>query len=173
MSRKMIDYKVENGNISSIDGYTVGDKITGAKLKENIAKSTPNDGMEYSLTTDGTNRLIIKAKGRYEYKSSMFSSEFKVPAGNYVLGQTVLIDRRIQVNWGYVIGVASGYNTTYPLPTQQRIPSEPIWEIETLPNDDGSLYVRAKCIKEGTLSAEKNYGTVYTKYVYLFDGNYR
>lgn len=172
MGKRMIDYQVENGNISSIDGYTVGDKITGAKLKENIAKSTPNDGMEYSLTTDGTGRLVIKAKGRYEYKNGTYSFDFKVPAGNYVLGQTVLIDRRYQVNWGYVIGAASGYYTTYPLPTQQRIPNEPIWEIETLPNDDGSLYVRAKCIKEGTLSAEKNYGTVYTKYVYLFYGNY-
>lgn len=169
----MIDYKVEDGNISSIDGYTVGDKITGAKLKENIAKSTPDDGMDYSLTTDGTGKLIINAKGRYEYKSNMFSFDFKVPAGNYVLGDTVLINKRVKVDWGYVIGVASGYYTTYPLPTQERIPTEPIWEIETLPNGDGTLYVEAKCIKEGTLSAEKNYGKVHTKYVYLFDGNYR
>ena len=38
MSRKMIDYQVEGGNISSIDGYTVGDKITGAKLKEKAGR---------------------------------------------------------------------------------------------------------------------------------------
>lgn len=173
MSRKMIDYQVEDGNISSIDGYSVGDKITGAKLKENIAKSTPDDGMSYSLTNDGTGRLVIHAKGRYEYKNGTFSSNFTAPAGTYVLGQTITIDKRYQVNWGYVIGAASGYQTSYPLPTQERIPTEPIWEIETLPNDDGSLYVCAKCIKEGTLSTEKDYGTVRTKYVYLFDGNYR
>ena len=173
MSRKMIDYQVDGGNISSIDGYTVGDKITGAKLKENIAKSTPDDGMSYTLTNDGTGRLVINAKGRYEYKSGTFSYNFTAPAGNYVLGQTILINSRVQVNWGYVIGAASGYETSYPLPTQERIPTEPIWEIEALPNDNGSLYVYAKCIKEGTLTVEKDYGTIYIRYVYLFDGNYR
>lgn len=172
MSRKMIDYHVEDGNISSIDGYSVGDKITGAKLKENIAKSTPNDGMEYSLTSDGTGRLVIKAKGRYEYKSGSFSGTFKAPAGTYLLGKSIVISSRTQINWGYFISIDSTYTMFYPLPNQ-RVDGEPVWRIEALPNDDGSLYVQAVCVKEGTLATEKNYGRVDLNYTYLFNGNYR
>lgn len=171
MSRKMIDYKVEGGNISSIDGYSVGDKITGAKLKENIAKSNTNDGMDYSLTTDGTGRLVINAKGRYEYKSGTFSETFKAPAGTYLLGKTILITSKTQINWGYFISIDSTYTTFYPLPNQ-RVDGEPVWRIEALPNRDGSLYVQAVCVKEGTLATEKNYGKVYLNYTYLFFGNY-
>ena len=172
MSRKMIDYQVENGNISSIDGYTVGDKITGAKLKENIAKSTPNDGMDYSLTTDGTGRLVIKAKGRYEYKSGSFRGTFKAPAGTYLLGKTILLNSSVQINWGYFISIDSTYTSFYPLPNR-RVEGEPVWRIEALPNSNGSMYVQAVCVKEGTLAAEKDYGRVEFNYIYLFDGNYR
>ena len=170
MSRKMIDYKVEDGNISSIDGYTVGDKITGAKLKENIAKATPNDGMDYSLATDG--RLIIKAKGRYEYKNNYFSTEFNAPAGTYVLGQIITLDSKVQINWGYFISIESTYYLTIPYPSSPRVDTEPIWRIEALPNRDGSMCVRAVCIKEGTLNAPKNYGDIRLYYTYLFYGNY-
>ena len=172
MSRKMIDYKVEGGNISSIDGYTVGDKITGAKLKENIAKSTPNDGMDYSLTTDGTGRLVIKAKGRYEYKSGSFSGTFEAPAGTYPLGKSILLNANVQINWGYFISIDSTYTTFYPLPNR-IVEGEPVWRIEALPNSNGSMYVQAVCVKEGTLAADKNYGRVEFNYIYLFNGNYR
>ena len=168
----MIDYQVEGGNISSIDGYTVGDKITGAKLKENIAKSTPNDGMEYSLTTDGTDRLIIKAKGRYEYKSAYFTAEFNAPAGTYVLGQSISLNTRVQINWGYFLSMDSTYYSVIPYPSSPRVEGEPIWRIEALPNSDGSMYVRATCIKEGKLDAPKNYGDIRFYYTYLYYGNY-
>ena len=166
----MIDYQVEDGNISSIDGYSVGDKITGAKLKENIAKATPEDGMDYSLATDG--RLIIKAKGRYEYKNNYFSAEFNAPAGTYVLGQKIILDTRVQINWGYFVSIDSTYQSIIPYPSSPRVDTEPIWRIEALPNSDGSMYVSAVCIKEGTLNAPKNYGDIRLKYTYLFYGNY-
>ena len=172
MSRKMIDYQVEDGNISSIDGYTVGDKITGAKLKENIAKSTPNDGMEYSLASDGTGRLIIKAKGRYEYKNDSFSTEFNAPAGTYVLGQSITLNKRVQINWGYFISIDSTYQSIIPYPSSPRVDTEPIWRIEALPNSNGTMYVRAICIKEGTLNTPKNYGEIRLNYTYLYYGNY-
>ena len=173
MSRKMIDYKVEEGKITSIDGYSVGgDEITGAKLKENIAKSTPNDGMDYSLTTDGTGRLIIKAKGRYEYKNDSFSTEFNAPAGTYVLGQSITLNKRVQINWGYFISIDSTYQSIIPYPSSPRVDTEPIWRIEALPNSNGTMYVRAICIKEGTLNTPKNYGEIRLNYTYLYYGNY-
>lgn len=173
MSRKMIDYQVEGNKISTIDGYKVGgDELTGAKLKENIAKSTPYDGMEYSLTTDGTNRLIINAKGRYEYKHKMFSTNFKAPAGTYVLGQTITLNKRVEIDWGYFISMDSAYLSVVPYPSSPRVEGEPIWKIEALPNSDGSMHVKAMCIKEGTLSAEKNYGDINLEYTYLFYGYY-
>ena len=174
MSRKMIDYQVENGKIKSIDGYSVGgDELTGAKLKENIAKSTPKDGMDYSLATDGTGRLIIKAKGRYEYKNDSFLAEFTAPAGTYVLGQAIILNTRVQINFGYFISIDSTYQSFIPYPSSPRVDTEPIWRIEALPNNDGSMCVEAICIKEGTLNAPKNYGDIRLNYTYLYDGNYR
>ena len=174
MSRKMIEYEVADGKITSIDGYKVGggDEITGATLKENIAKSTPHDGMEYSLTTDGTNKLIIKAKGRYEYKSKNFSIDFRAPSGTYVLGQTISLDRRVEIDWGYFISMDSTYLSVIPYPSTPRVEGEPVWKIEALPNSDGSINVKAMCIKEGTLAAEKDYGTINLHYTYLFYGYY-
>ena len=171
MSRKMIEYEVENGNISTIDGFSVGDKITGAKLKENITPSSSTDGMSYTLATDGTGRLIIHAKGRYEYKSGSFSQTFKAPAGTYLLGKAILLSSKTSIPWGYFISIDSTYDMFYPLPNQ-RVEGEPVWRIEALPNSDGSMYVKAVCVKEGTLAAEKNYGRADLHYTYLYYGNY-
>ena len=170
----MIDYQVENGKISTIDGYKVGggDELTGAKLKENIAKSTPYDGMEYSLTTDGTNRLIINAKGRYQYMHKTFSTDFKAPAGNYVIGQTITLDSRVEIDFGYFISMNSTFLSVIPYQPTPRVEGEPVWKIEAIPNSDGSMNVKAMCIKEGTLTAEKNYGTINLEYNYLFYGYY-
>lgn len=146
-----------------------GGNITGEALI-NATKDTTT--ITRTLDTDG--KVKFDAKGIYEYRSNIFSFDFKVPAGNYVLGNLITINSRVQIEHGYVIGVAyGGYYTTCPSPEQERIPTEPIWEIETLPNGDGSLHIGAKCIKEGTLSALKNYSTKFTKFVYLFDVNYR
>lgn len=66
MSRKMIDYKVEEGNISSIDGYKVGEELHfktiyiyttrpySANSEENVAKL--NDGT-WSTTQSGAIEL--------------------------------------------------------------------------------------------------------------------
>ena len=54
MSRKMIDYKVEDGNITSIDGYEVGGGNTI------IFKSQDNDPPMQSYWTDNNNENLNK-----------------------------------------------------------------------------------------------------------------
>ena len=60
MSRKMIDYKVENGKITSIDGYRVGggDELTGDALMGITKDSTT---ITRTLDTDGKVKLEAKA----------------------------------------------------------------------------------------------------------------
>ena len=59
MSRKMIDYQVDNGKIKSIDGYTVGgDELTGDALMGITKDSTT---ITRTLDTDG--KVKFDAKG--------------------------------------------------------------------------------------------------------------
>ena len=59
MSRKMIDYQVEEGKITSIDGYKVGgDELTGAAI---MGVSKDSDTITRTLDTDG--KVKFDAKG--------------------------------------------------------------------------------------------------------------
>ena len=59
MSRKMVDYRVENGKIKSIDGYSVGgDELTGAAI---MGVSKDSDTITRTLDTDG--KVKFDAKG--------------------------------------------------------------------------------------------------------------
>lgn len=63
MSRKMIDYKVENGKIKSIDGYNVGgDELTGDALMGITKDSTT---ITRTLDTDG--KVKLDAKGGKDF----------------------------------------------------------------------------------------------------------
>ena len=93
-------------------------------------------------------------------------------------------------SWSYTLGATKnhpndGYKRYYPFvndsdsngnPKQsnlnKRVEGEPVWRIEALPNSNGSMYVQAVCVKEGTLAAEKDYGRVEFNYIYLYYGNY-
>ena len=171
MSRKMIDYQVENGKITSIDGYNVGgDELTGAKLKENIAKATPNDGFAYSLSNDG--KLIIKAAGRYEYKAFNVLVKLHVSAGTYDVGDVVSLNSSFSISNGYFLGMTNDNNPVLPL-KEERVEGEPVWKLEMYPTYNGNINIIARCIKAGTLSAYKNYGDTQLKYTSLYYGNYK
>ena len=171
MSRKMIDYKVENGKITSIDGYNVGggDAVTGQVLLDNITKATPNDGFPYSLSNDG--KLIITAAGRYEYKAFNVITSLHVSAGTYDVGDEISLNSDVSVSSGYFLGSTDDYNSVLPT-KEKRVDGEPIWKIETYPTYNGHMKIIARCIKAGTLSAYKNYGDATIKYTCLYYGNY-
>ena len=59
MSRKMIDYQVENGKISTIDGYKVGggDELTGNAL---MGITKDSDTITRTLDTDGKVKFDTK-----------------------------------------------------------------------------------------------------------------
>ena len=61
MSRKMIDYQVEEGKITSIDGYKVGgDELTGAAI---MGVSKDSDTITRTLDTDGKVKFDTKGGG--------------------------------------------------------------------------------------------------------------
>ena len=67
MSRKMIDYQVENGKIKSIDGYSVGgDELTGAAI---MGVSKDSDTITRTLDVDGKVKFDTKGdKTTFEIK---------------------------------------------------------------------------------------------------------
>ena len=171
MSRKMIDYQVEDGKISSIDGYKVGgEELTGQVLLDNITKANPNDGFSYSLSNDG--KLIIKAAGRYEYKAFNVLIKFHVSAGTYDVGDVVSLNSNYSIGNGYFLGMTNDNDTVLPL-KNNRVEGQPVWKLEMYPTYNGNINIIARCIKAGTLPEYKDYGSAQLKYVSLYYGNYR
>ena len=171
MSRKMIDYQVEDGKISSIDGYKVGgEELTGQVLLDNITKANPNDGFSYSLSNDG--KLIIKAAGRYEYKAFNVLIKFHVSAGTYDVGDVVSLNSNYSIGSGYFLGMTNDNDTVLPL-KNNRVEGQPVWKLEMYPTYNGNINIIARCIKAGTLPEYKDYGSAQLKYVSLYYGNYR
>ena len=82
MSRKMIDYKVEEGKITSIDGYEVGgDELTGAAI---MGVSKDSDTITRTLDTDGKVKFESKnTKTVCTYKSA--TKSFNLEAKEYTL----------------------------------------------------------------------------------------
>ena len=171
MSRKMIEYEVDEGKITSIDGYSVGgDELTGQVLLDNITKANPNDGFSYSLSNDG--KLIIKAAGRYEYKAFNVLIKLHVSAGTYDVGDEVSLNSNFSISNGYFLGMTDDTNPVLPL-KQNRVDGQPVWKIEMYPTYNGHINIIARCIKAGTLPEYKNYGDIQLKYTSLYYGNYR
>ena len=171
MSRKMIDYKVEEGKITSIDGYKVGggEAVSGQVLLDNITKANPNDGFSYSLSNDG--KLIIKAAGRYEYKAFNIIMNLHVSAGTYDVGDEVSLNSDFAPSKGYFLGITNDNNSVLPT-KEKRVEGEPVWRIEVYPTFNGHMSVIARCIKAGTLPEYKNFGDFQIKYTCLYYGNY-
>ena len=97
MSRKMIDYQIENGKISTIDGYKVGDTMV------------PGD-KSIAITKNEKGETTIIAKSLLKYKS--YSKRITIKAGTYHAGDSILIDNYIPYDEGYkgalLIGFRSG-----------------------------------------------------------------
>lgn len=160
MSRKMIDYQVDNGNISTIDGYTVGDKITGEKILDNI-NQTAEKGVSYNLDSNG--KLYPRIRGRYNLLSNKYLNTGiipKVPAGTYRVGSKVSLGKAA-FNASEFVLTTYAENLVYPLSTQTVSDTEPIWMVTVEPSNDRGyeFYVLLLCIRAGTLTAEKQYST--------------
>lgn len=66
MSRKMIDYQVEEGKITSIDGYKVGEELTGAAIMGVTKDSTT---ITRTLDTDGKVKFDAKGGAELTFKT--------------------------------------------------------------------------------------------------------
>lgn len=90
MSRKMIDYQVEGGKITSIDGYKVGggDELTGEAIM-NATKDS--DTITRTLDTDGKVKLDaaggVSTLSLYQY--SLLSNKIHINSGTYAKGQNI------------------------------------------------------------------------------------
>ena len=97
MSRKMIDYQIENGKIKSIDGYEVSDTLV------------PGD-KSIAITKNEAGETTIIAKSLLKYKS--YSKRITIKAGTYHAGDSILISDYITYDEGYkgalLIGFRSG-----------------------------------------------------------------
>ena len=98
MSRKMIDYQVEEGKITSIDGYKVG----GDTL-------VPGD-KSIAITKNEKGENTIIAKSLLKYKS--YNKRITIKAGTYHAGDSILISEYVPYDEGYkgalLVGFRSG-----------------------------------------------------------------
>lgn len=160
MSRKMIDYKVENGKISTIDGYSVGGMITGQKILDNISQ-TAEKGVSYNLDSSG--KMYPRIKGRYSLISNIYLNTNitpRVPAGTYRVGSRVSLGKARFSSSEFVLSTYAE-SSMYPLPTQTVPDTEPIWMVTVEPSNDFGyeFYVLLVCIRAGTLTEEKEYSS--------------
>ena len=96
MSRKMIDYQVENGKIKSIDGYEVSDTLV------------PGD-KSIAITKNEAGETTIIAKSLLKYKS--YSKRITIKAGTYHAGDSILINDYIPYDEGYKGALLVGFRT--------------------------------------------------------------
>ena len=162
MSRKMIDYQVEEGKITSIDGYEVGggDELTGQKLLDNI-NQTAEKGVAYQLDSNG--KMYIRIHGRYTLLSNKYLNTRitpKVPAGTYRVGNRISLGEATFNSSQFILSTYAE-SSMYPRPTETVPDTEPIWMVAVEPaNDNGyKFYVLLVCIRAGTLAEEKTYDT--------------
>ena len=105
MSRKMIDYQIENGKIKSIDGY----EVSGALV--------PGD-KSIAITKNEKGETTIIAKSLLKYKS--YSKRITIKAGTYHAGDGITIDTYIPYDEGYkgalIVGFKSGADIVEKIP---------------------------------------------------------
>ena len=161
MSRKMIEYEVEEGKITSIDGYSVGgDEITGQTLLDNI-NQTAEKGVSYNL--DNTGKMYPRIKGRYTLLSNKYLNTNiipRVPAGTYRVGNRISLGTA-KFNSSQFVLSTYAESSMYPRPTETVPDTEPIWMVTVEPSNDYGyeFYVLLVCIRAGTLTQEKTYDT--------------
>lgn len=92
MSRKMIDYQVENGKITSIDGYNVGgDELTGEAI---MGVSKDSNTVTRTLDTDGKVKFDAKAGKdffiEYKYDDAYSRNKYKLGEAPLLLENNIL-----------------------------------------------------------------------------------
>ena len=103
MSRKMIDYQVEDGKIKSIDGYEVGggdenaltiiEYPTNGKLTDeqfNMIKANPSKYVIRKKTWDKKDQLFFSSAA-YNYKIAYDDNIISVSGQNAVLGKHYIV----------------------------------------------------------------------------------
>lgn len=114
MSRKMIDYKVENGTITSIDGYEVGGGGTAVEANppEEATQQLEKikiDNIAYSIAGGGGNIAVTSAKNEANYQNNItprWNGSYALKANTaYEIGDQVQVyyqamfnDKRINSN---------------------------------------------------------------------------
>lgn len=152
MSRKMIDYKVEEGNISSIDGYSVGDKITATKIASLYPADLITKGIEVSTKTSvkPDDVLWMDIYGRYKLTEKYIKLNTTIPAGTYRVGN-VVVGNKVSTGKYKLIKAKAGY--TYPSSTDTVDDSKPIWIIDANPSGSSDATFVLTCIRAGSYDA--------------------
>lgn len=154
MSRKMIDYKVEEGNISSIDGYSVGDKITATKIAALYPEDLKNAGIDVSTKTSvkPNDKLWMDIYGRYRITDTYIKLNTTIPAGTYRVG-SVVAGNEVSTNKYKLIRARAGY--TYPASYATVEDNKPIWIIDANPSGSSSARFVLVCIRAGSYTADE------------------
>lgn len=98
MSRKMIDYQVENGKISTIDGYKVGgDELTGDAIM-NVTKDSTS--VTRTLDTDGKVKFDAKG-GKTVCTAENAKKSFNLVAKEYTLTGGITYGPSIYEHYSY------------------------------------------------------------------------
>ena len=143
MSRKMIDYQVDNGKISTIDGYNVGgvdEEELNAKIQE--ATTTKQDKL-YTKTNSGitlteeegksyiSSELVYKQitftanpffyKGTYKPGDVVASITYQIDGEMFIGEANIGTDASRVVQWGDVITVRKVYISPGSGGTKTRI----------------------------------------------------
>ena len=168
MSRKMIDYQVEDGNISSIDGYSVGDKITPTKIASLYSEDLKRAGIDVSTKTSvkPNDVLWMDIYGRYRLTDTFIKLNTTIPAGTYRVGNVVNGNEVSTGNYK-LIQARAGY--TYPASYATVEDSKPIWTIDANPSGSSKAKFVLICIRAGSYTADETvnmsiYATVLQPY---------
>lgn len=174
MSRKMIDYQVENGKIKSIDGYNVGgDELTGAAI---MGVSKDSNTVTRTLDTDGKVKFDAKG-GKTVCTSENADKSFNLVAKEYTLTSGVIYGPAIYEEYEYdkpVVYIPSLILMNNVESPQLSYTIEP--EGETGPrfqlsfgssnrNHNASISTRCICTRAGTLTTSHTikYDITYTR----------
>ena len=92
MSRKMIDYKVDNGKIVSIDGYEVGGGSGGGGENYNVAVQSAKKEISYryNIALEWFNNLGLKNNTAYEVGDQV-EMHVKADFGNKTVGPNQML----------------------------------------------------------------------------------
>lgn len=164
----MIDYKVEGGNISSIDGYSVGDKITPTKIASLYPADLKKAGIDVSTKTSvkPDDTLWMDIYGRYRLTDTFYRLNTTIPAGTYRVG-SVINGNEVSTGNYKLIQARAGY--TYPSSSDTVEDSKPIWIIDANPSGSSRARFVLVCIRAGSYTTDETvnmsvYATVLQPY---------